>query len=214
MPTRQKSPPGRVAKIPARSPAPAHVAQPGRCKWCLGSDEYIRYHDEEWGVPEHDDRALFELLTLEGAQAGLSWSTVLAKRSRYRQVFRNFDPKAVSRMGPRDVARLMGDAGIIRNRLKIESTITNAKAFLSVQSEFGSFNAYLWRFVGGLPVVNKRRQGGVMPASTPISDALSKDLKARGFRFVGTTICYAFMQATGMVNDHVLTCFRHPDHHP
>ena len=217
MPTRKQSTrkaltKGNGGRSPARSIKPKAPAQPTRCKWCLGSDEYIRYHDEEWGVPEHDDRALFELLILEGAQAGLSWSTVLAKRSRYREVFRNFDPKAVSRLGPRDVERLMGDAGIIRNRLKIESTISNAKAFLAVQAEFGSFDAYLWRFVGGKPIVNRPRPGHPLPPSTAASDALSKDLKKRGFRFVGTTICYAFMQATGMVNDHMLDCFRHPDH--
>lgn len=217
MPIRRKSTPRPLNKGNGRRPPAKPIrlkvaAHPTRCKWCLGSDEYIRYHDEEWGVPEHDDRALFELLTLEGAQAGLSWSTVLAKRPRYRQVFRNFDPRAVSRFGPRDVERLMADAGIIRNRLKIESTISNAKAFLAVQSEFGSFDAYLWRFVGGSPVLNRQRAGRPLPASTAVSDALSKDLKARGFRFVGTTICYAFMQATGMVNDHALDCFRHPEH--
>ena len=202
------------AKAAGKAPSAAPDAQVLRCKWCLGSADYIRYHDHEWGVPEHRDQALFELLTLEGAQAGLSWSTVLAKRDGYRRAFKNFDPRAVSRMGTRDVERLMGDAGIVRNRLKIESTLSNSRAFIAVQAEFGSFDAYLWRFVGGSPIVNRRRNGGPMPASTLISDALSKDLKQRGFRFVGTTICYAFMQATGMVNDHVLTCFRHPENRP
>lgn len=179
-----------------------------RCPWCLGSEAYMRYHDEEWGIPVHDDRVLFEFLTLEGAQAGLSWSTILAKRANYRRAFTNFDPRKVARFGQRDVERLMLDAGIVRNRLKIESTLDNARAFLDVQKEFGSLDRYVWQFVDGRPLIN--RPGGMkqVPASTAVSDTLSKDLKRRGFRFVGTTICYAFMQAVGMVDDHLDTCFR------
>jgi DNA-3-methyladenine glycosylase I len=180
-----------------------------RCSWCLGSPLYIRYHDEEWGVPVHDDRRLFEFLILEGAQAGLSWSTILNKREGYRKAFAGFDPAKVARFGPRDTERLMKDAGIVRNRLKIESTISNAKAFLQVQKEFGSFAAYIWQFTGGKPIINHRKSLQEVPASTPESDAMSKDLKARGLRFVGSTICYAHMQATGMVNDHITSCFRH-----
>jgi DNA-3-methyladenine glycosylase I len=179
-----------------------------RCPWCLGSDLYRRYHDEEWGVPVHDDRRLFEFLILEGAQAGLSWSTILAKRENYRRAFARFDPKKVARFGARDAKRLMGDAGIVRNRLKIESTIGNARAFLEVRREFGTFDAYLWRFVDGRPVQNRRKNMKDVPARTAVSDALSKDLKRRGFRFVGSTIVYAFMQAIGMVNDHLDECFR------
>jgi DNA-3-methyladenine glycosylase I len=179
-----------------------------RCPWCLGSDLYRRYHDEEWGVPVHDDRRLFELLILEGAQAGLSWSTILNKRENYRRAFARFDPRKVARFGARDAKRLLADAGIVRNRLKIESTIGNARAFLKVQREFGSFDAYLWAFVGGRPLQNPRRRMSQVPARTPVSDALSADLKRRGFRFVGSTIVYAFMQAVGMVNDHLTICFR------
>ena len=179
-----------------------------RCSWCLGSDLYIRYHDEEWGVPVHDDRRLFEFLTLEGAQAGLSWSTILAKRENYRRAFARFDPAKVARFGVRDAKRLMGDAGIVRNRLKIESTITNARAFLEVQREFGTFGAYLWAFVGGRPLRDSRTGMKKVPGRTAVSDAISKDLKRRGFRFVGSTIVYAFMQAVGLVNDHLTTCFR------
>jgi DNA-3-methyladenine glycosylase I len=179
-----------------------------RCPWCLGSDLYRRYHDDEWGVPVHDDRRLFEFLLLEGAQAGLSWSTILAKRGNYRRALAGFDPAKVARYGARDAKRLMGDAGIVRNRLKIESTITNARAFLEVRREFGTFDAYLWAFVGGRPVQNRRRSMKDVPARSDTSDALSKDLKRRGFRFVGSTIVYAFMQAVGMVNDHLTTCFR------
>jgi DNA-3-methyladenine glycosylase I len=179
-----------------------------RCPWCLGSDLYRRYHDDEWGVPVHDDRRLFELVILEGAQAGLSWSTILAKRGNYRRALAGFDPAKVARYGARDAKRLMGDAGIVRNRLKIESTITNARAFLEVRREFGTFDAYLWAFVGGRPVQNRRRSMKDVPARSDTSDALSKDLKRRGFRFVGSTIVYAFMQAVGMVNDHLTTCFR------
>jgi DNA-3-methyladenine glycosylase I len=179
-----------------------------RCSWCLASPQYVRYHDEEWGVPVHDDRRLFEFLILEGAQAGLSWSTILNKRDNYRRAFARFDPARVARFGARDVKRLMGNAGVVRNRLKIESAIGNAGAFLEVQREFGSFDAYLWGFVGGRPLQSARRSLKQIPARTPLSDALSKDLRCRGFRFVGSTILYAFMQAVGMVNDHLTGCFR------
>jgi DNA-3-methyladenine glycosylase I len=179
-----------------------------RCPWPTKPLD-ILYHDTEWGVPLHDDRALFELLTLEGAQAGLSWSTILAKRENYRRAFDGFDVEKISRYGPRKVAALLADAGIVRNRLKIAATIANAKAFLAVQREFGSFDRYVWSFVGGRPIVNRRREMKEVPARTAESDALSKDLLRRGFKFVGTTICYAFMQATGMVNDHLVTCHRH-----
>jgi DNA-3-methyladenine glycosylase I len=179
-----------------------------RCSWPR-TEADITYHDREWGVPEHDDRALFELLTLEGAQAGLSWSTILNKRDAYREAFAKFDPSRVARFTPARVERLMGNAGIVRNRLKIESTITNARAFLQVTEEHASFDRYVWRFVGGRPLQNRRQQHGDIPATTPESDAMSRDLRRRGFRFVGSTICYAFMQATGMVNDHTINCFRY-----
>ncbi len=169
----------------------------------------VRYHDEEWGVPVHDDRVWFELLILEGAQAGLSWDIILRKRERYREVFANFDPAKVARFGPRDARRLLADPGIVRNRLKVAAAILNAKAFLAVQREFGSFDAYIWRFTGGKPMVNRRRSMRQVPARTTESDALSRELARRGFKFVGSTICYAMMQATGMVNDHLATCFRH-----
>ena len=168
----------------------------------------LRYHDEEWGAPSHDDRHLFEMLILEGAQAGLSWSTILNKRENYRRAFDEFDFDKIARYGEDDVARLMGDAGIVRNRMKIEATIGNAKALIAVREEFGSFDAYIWRFVDGAPKRNAFRSLGELPASTPESEAMSKDLKKRGFRFVGSTICYAFMQAVGMVNDHEVECFR------
>jgi DNA-3-methyladenine glycosylase I len=180
-----------------------------RCPWCLGSDLYRRYHDEEWGVPVHDDRRLFEFLILEGAQAGLSWSTILNKRENYRRAFSRFDPAKVARFGRRDVRRLMADAGIVRNRLKIESTLSNARAFLEVRREFGSFDAYLWSFVDGRPLQDRRRSRRDVPDRTDVSDVISRDLKRRGFRFVGSTIVYAFMQAVGMVNDHLVTCYRH-----
>jgi DNA-3-methyladenine glycosylase I len=167
-----------------------------------------RYHDEEWGVPLHDDRALFEFLILEGAQAGLSWSTILNKRPAYRRAFARFDPRAVARFTAVDVRRLLADDGIVRNRAKIAATIENARAFLSVQREHGSFDSYVWRFVGGRPVQNRWRAPREVPAETDAARALSRDLKARGFGFVGPTICYAFMQATGMVNDHLVACFR------
>jgi DNA-3-methyladenine glycosylase I len=169
----------------------------------------LAYHDEEWGVPSHDDRHLFEMLTLEGAQAGLSWNTILNKREGYRRAFRGFDPEKVARMTKRDVERLMGDAGIVRNRAKIESAISNARAFLKVQREHGSFDAYVWSFVDGRPKRNRVGSFKELPASTPESDTLSKDLKKRGFKFVGSTIVYAFMQAVGMVNDHEVRCFRY-----
>src|SRR3977135_1800651 len=179
-----------------------------RCPWCLGSGQYLRYHDEEWGVPVHDDARVFECLILEGAQAGLSWSTILNKRDNYRRAFARFDPAKVARFGARDVKRLMADAGIVRNRLKIESAIGNARAFLEVRREFGSFDAYLWSFVDGRPLQNLRRSTKQGPARTPVAAAISKDLKLRGFRFVGSTIVYAYMQAVGMVNDHLAACFR------
>ena len=179
-----------------------------RCGWAR-SEPNISYHDAEWGVPLHDDRGLFEFLILEGAQAGLSWETILKKRDNYREAFDGFDAGRVARYTPKKVERLMANAGIVRNRLKIESAISNARVFLDVQKEAGSFDAYIWGFVGGKPRVNTVRGMGDVPASTSESDAMSKDLKTRGFRFVGTTICYAFMQATGMVNDHAVDCFRY-----
>jgi DNA-3-methyladenine glycosylase I len=183
-------------------------AAPARCPWPTRPLD-ILYHDTEWGVPLHDDRALFELLILEGAQAGLSWSTILAKRENYRRAFDQFDVKKIARYDARKVAALLADAGIVRNRLKIAATIVNARAFLAVQQEFGSFDAFLWSFVGGQPIVNRPRRRGDVPVRTAESDALSKALLARGFKFVGTTICYAFMQASGMVNDHFVNCPRH-----
>jgi len=176
-----------------------------RCPWCLGSPEYIAYHDREWGRPVHDDRVFFEFLILEGAQAGLSWSTILAKRANYRKAFAEFDPVKVARFTPAKVEKLLLDPGIVRNRLKVEGTVKNAKAFLAVQKEFGSFDAYVWRFVNGKTIVRPKSMKHV-PATTPESDALSKDLKKRGFTFVGSTIMYAFMQATGLVNDHAPAC--------
>ncbi|HEU5171081.1 MAG TPA: DNA-3-methyladenine glycosylase I [Gemmatimonadales bacterium] len=178
-----------------------------RCTWAR-TDPSIAYHDSEWGVPVHDDRVLFEFLTLEGAQAGLSWETILKKRARYRQVFAGFDPARVARFTPARTLRLLADPGIVRHRGKIESTILNARALLAVQREFGSFDAYAWEFVGGEPKVNHRRTPREVPARTAESDALSRDLRQRGFSFVGSTICYAFMQAVGLVNDHTIDCFR------
>lgn len=178
-----------------------------RCEWPK-SDLAIRYHDEEWGVPVHDDRTFFEFIILEGAQAGLSWETVLRKRESYRKAMANFDPAKAARFKSIDVARWMKDEGLVRNKLKLESVIQNAKAFLKIQGEFGSFDAYVWRFVNGSPIVGRRRSLKEIPAKTPESDALSKDLKKRGFNFVGSTICYAFMQATGLVDDHTDGCFR------
>jgi DNA-3-methyladenine glycosylase I len=186
---------------------PITAAGAGRCGWAR-TDLSIPYHDEEWGVPVHDDRLHFEFLVLEGAQAGLSWETVLRKRVRYREVFDEFEPAKVARYTAAKVARLLADPGIIRNRLKVASAVANARAFLRVQEEFGSFDAYVWRFVGGRPRVNRWKALGEIPARTAESEALSKDLLARGFRFVGPTIIYAHMQATGMVNDHLVDCFR------
>lgn len=179
-----------------------------RCAWAK-NEFSILYHDEEWGVPLHDDRRLFEFLILEGAQAGLSWDTILKKREAYRAAYDRFDPELVARYGKRKIEQLLKNEGIVRNRLKVESSIDNAKAFLKARDEFGSFDQYIWRFVGGKPIVNRRKTMREVPATTPESDAMSKDLKQRGFRFVGSTICYAFMQATGMVNDHVVDCFRY-----
>ena len=180
-----------------------------RCAWAGERELDVRYHDEEWGVPTHDDHTLFEFLVLEGAQAGLSWSTILAKRDGYRRAFADFDPARVARFTVKRRERLLEDPAIVRNRLKVESTITNARAFLAVQDELGSFDTYVWGFVDGEPVQNRRQRLDDVPATTAVSDALSKDLKRRGFRFVGSTIMYAFMQATGLVNDHVRSCFRY-----
>jgi DNA-3-methyladenine glycosylase I len=180
-----------------------------RCAWA-GTPLLAEYHDREWGVPVHDDRVLFEFITLEGAQAGLSWETILAKREAYRALFAGFDPVRVARFTPARVERLLQNPGIVRNRLKVTSTVSNAKAFVRIQREFGSFDAYLWPFVGGSPLVNRRRTPTQIPVRTAESDTLSRDLLARGFRFVGSTICYAFMQAVGIVNDHTLDCFRGP----
>ncbi len=180
-----------------------------RCTWAGTDPLYVIYHDTEWGVSVHDDRKLFEMLILEGAQAGLSWITILRKRENYRKAFHRFDAKRISRYTNRDIVRLMKNEGIVRNRLKIEATVLNAKAFLAVQKEFGSFDKYIWQFVGGIPMRNRRRSHKELPTSTAESDAMSKDLKKRGFKFVGSTICYAFMQATGMVDDHVSSCFRY-----
>jgi len=181
-----------------------------RCPWCLGvSDAYVKYHDEEWGVPARGDAEQFEFLVLEAAQAGLSWSTVLHKRAGYRRAFAGFDPEKVARFNVRSVERLVQDPGIVRNRQKIEAAINNARRFLEVRETFGSFGDYLWAFVDGEPVANRWRDQKQVPASTPLSDAVSRDLKARGFRFVGTTIVYAHLQATGLVNDHLVSCFRH-----
>jgi DNA-3-methyladenine glycosylase I len=184
------------------------VNEKRRCAWAR-TDLSIPYHDREWGVPVHDDRLHFEFLILDGAQAGLSWETILRKRENYRKAFDGFDPRIVARYGARKVAGLLEDPGIVRNRLKIQAAIGNAKAFLEVQREFGSFDAYVWSFVGGKPKVNRRRSLKEVPATTRESDALSRDLRTRGFRFAGSTICYAFMQAAGLVNDHLVTCPRH-----
>ncbi len=183
---------------------------PVRCAWAEGSGpDYIAYHDTEWGVPVRDDRRQYEFLVLEGAQAGLSWSTILNKREGYRKAFADFDPEKVARYTRRRIESLLRNPAIVRNRLKVESAVSNAKAFLAVQDEFGSFSDYIWGFVDDRPVLNRRRRDGEIPATSPESDALSKDLKQRGFRFVGSTIVYAHMQATGMVNDHLVDCFRY-----
>ncbi|HEX9824311.1 MAG TPA: DNA-3-methyladenine glycosylase I [Actinomycetota bacterium] len=192
------------------APARIGVTTLRRCGWAPDGDPlYVAYHDEEWGVPSHDDRHLFEMLVLEGAQAGLSWSTILRKREGYREAFAGFDAEAVSRFGERDVARLLGNPGIVRNRAKVESAVGNARAVLEVGRERGSLDEYLWSFVNGEPLIARRRTLADIPSETEESRAMSKDLKRRGFRFVGPTICYAFMQAVGMVNDHVKTCFRY-----
>lgn len=184
---------------------------PSRCPWCGDDPLYVRYHDDEWGVPVHDDRKLFEMLILEGTQAGLSWITVLRKRESYREALEDFDPEVVAGYGRRKINALMRDARLIRNKAKLESTIINARAFLGVQSAHGSFDAYLWDFVDGKPIVHRYRSVKQVPACTSLSDTVAKDLKKRGFKFVGTTICYAYMQAVGMVNDHLTTCFRHSE---
>ena len=180
-----------------------------RCGWQGDDALMVEYHDKEWGVPLHDDVRLFEFLILEGAQAGLSWATILKRREGYRKAFANFDVEKVARFTKRDINRLLKDTGIIRNRLKVESTVRNAREFIAVQEEFGSFDAYVWRFVDGRPIRNRWKKLSDLPAITPEAEVMSKDLKKRGFRFVGPTICYAHMQATGMVNDHVVDCFRH-----
>ena len=179
-----------------------------RCPWAEAELQH-HYHDTEWGVPSHDDRHLFEMILLEGAQAGLSWATILHRREGYREAYENFDPTVVARYDDRKKARLLANPGIIRNRLKVEASVLNARAFLEVQAEFGSFDRYLWPFVGGRPLQHNLKSSAQIPVSTPESDALSRDLKQRGFKFVGTTICYAFMQANGMVNDHLVSCPRH-----
>ena len=185
---------------------------PSRCEWAEGDDALmVSYHDQEWGVPSRDDRHLFELLTLEGAQAGLSWKTILHKREGYRAAFQQFDPARVARFNARKIDALLRDPAIVRNRLKVESTVNNARHILEVQAELGSFDAYIWQFVDGVPIVGRRRKLRDLPSETRESKAMSKDLKRRGFRFIGSTVCYAFMQAAGLVNDHVTTCFRYRD---
>ena len=181
-----------------------------RCGWCSLDPDYIRYHDEEWGVPVHDDTRLFEMLILEGAQAGLSWLTILKRRASYRAAFNDFDPEKIARYDARKIARLLADPGIIRNRLKVAAAIRNARGFLAIRKEFGSFDRFIWQFVGGKPQVNRHASLRGIPARTAASDAMSRELKKRGFNFVGPTICYAFMQAVGMVNDHTADCFRAP----
>jgi DNA-3-methyladenine glycosylase I len=180
-----------------------------RCPWCLGFDQYMTYHDEEWGVPVHDDKIHFEFLILEGAQAGLSWSTILKKREGYRKNFADFDPNKVARFSDKKLEKILLDPSIVRNRLKVYAAVTNAKQFLKVQKEFGSFDKYIWSFVGGKPIVNKRKTMKEVPATTPESDALGKDLIKRGFKFVGSTVIYAHMQACGLVNDHLVDCHRY-----
>ena len=182
-----------------------------RCEWCGDDPLYVKYHDEEWGVPVHDDRKHFEMIILDGAQAGLSWITVLRKRENYRKAFDNFNPEIVAGYGEKKIEELLNNPGIIRNKLKIKSAITNAQAFLKIQKEFGSFDKYIWQFVGGKPIVNKWKSIKELPATSKESDAMSKDLKKRGFKFVGSTICYAYMQAAGMVNDHIVSCFRYKE---
>jgi DNA-3-methyladenine glycosylase I len=180
-----------------------------RCAWGTGDPLETEYHDKEWGVPSHDDRKLYEFLVLEGAQAGLSWRTILSKRENYRRAFANFDPLKVAHFTDRDVRRLLADQGIVRNKLKVTAAITNARKVLEIQKEFGSFDRYIWQFVGGKPIKNSFTSGSDIPSTSKESDAMSKDLKKRGFKFVGSTICYAFMQAVGLVNDHIVDCFRY-----
>jgi DNA-3-methyladenine glycosylase I len=180
-----------------------------RCEWCTGDPLYTAYHDLEWGVPAHDDRRLFEMLILEGAQAGLSWLTILRRREHYREAFHGFDADRIARYGARDLARLLSDPGIVRNRLKIEAAVANARAYLKIVEDFGSFDRFLWAYAGNRPIQNAWRSASEIPSHTTDSDRMSKDLKARGFKFVGSTICYAMMQAVGMVNDHVVPCFRY-----
>jgi DNA-3-methyladenine glycosylase I len=196
--------------MPAKNilPPPSDTRQ--RCSWAT-TPAMIAYHDAEWGVPQHDDRVLFEFLILEGAQAGLSWSTILAKRDAYRKAFSGFDPQRVAKYDPKKMKQLMANAGIVRNRLKIAATVQNARAFLAVQKEFGSFDRYVWQFVGGKPIINMLSASSQLQARTEESDKMSRDLLKRGFKFVGPTICYAFMQAVGMVNDHLVTCFRYAE---
>ena len=182
-----------------------------RCNWSVSDPIYIKYHDKEWGVPVHNDRKLFEMIVLDGAQAGLSWLTILKKRNNYRKVFDNFDPKKVAKYDKRKIAQLLKNDGIVRNRLKVESAVTNAKAFLKVKEEFGTFDKYIWQFIGEKTKVNSWKTLKDIPANSKESDAMSKDLKSRGFKFVGSTICYAFMQASGMVNDHTVDCFRYKE---
>ncbi len=187
------------------------MSEKHRCVWAGNLDIYQDYHDEEWGVPVHDDQMLFEMITLEGAQAGLNWITILKKREGYRKAFDNFDVKKISRYTEKKIEKNLLNPGIVRNKLKVRSTVSNAKAFIAIQKEFGSFDKYIWQFVNGKPIINKWKKMEQVPASTAESDAMSKDLKKRGFKFVGTTICYAYMQAVGMVNDHTTDCFRYKD---
>ncbi|OFY71792.1 MAG: DNA-3-methyladenine glycosylase [Bacteroidetes bacterium RIFCSPLOWO2_12_FULL_37_12] len=182
-----------------------------RCPWCLSSEKMKNYHDEEWGVPLHDDRKLFEYMLLDSFQAGLSWSTVINKRENFRKAFKNFDPEKISIYGKKQIEKLMQDAGIIRNRLKINATITNAKAFIAIRKSYGSFDKYIWQFTGGKTIINKWKSLQELPSKTIISDKMSKDLLQKGFKFVGSTICYAFMQAAGMINDHLISCYRYKE---
>lgn len=184
--------------------------EPFRCPWCMGFEDYIKYHDQEWGVPVHDDLRHFEFLILEGAQAGLSWSTILKRREGYRKAYCGFDPQKVARYSPKRIEKLLSDPGIIRNRLKVTASVINARMFLKIQKEFGSFDSYIWNFVGNKPKVYRRKNLKQIPATSKESDALSADLRQRGFRFVGSTIMYAHMQACGLVNDHLVNCFRYP----
>ena len=196
---------------PASPPHPTEIQGRERCAWCGTDPLYLAYHDHEWGVPLHDDRRLFEMLVLEGAQAGLNWLTILRKREGYRRAFDGFDPERIARYDDRDIARLLADPGIVRNRLKIAAAVRNAQGFLAIQERHGGFGAFLWRYVDSVPKQNGWRSLAEVPARTPEAEAMSRDLKRLGFGFVGPTICYAFMQATGMVNDHITDCFRHPE---